>query len=173
MPPQTAALLVWALVLAGPGGEPATLVRVAQGSARIAQGDEVRSLDPRAGAQALRGEGAALESGAHSQVELVWRGQASATIQGPAAFELTRAPGLSLASFQTAELEVRRGKLALTLAGLGSLELSAGALQVRSLPGGLFELLNRGGSALELERAGAPRVRIAAGQRLRLRALGS
>src|SRR5262245_3724452 len=162
-------LVLAASLLAVPQLEaPAPLVRVDQGEARLAEGRAVRVLERRTGTVALAGECGWLEVSARSAVELSWRGLASATLEGPAMFRLTRVPGLELEHAQVLELEVRRGTFAFELAGVGSFELGAGALQVRTLPGGVFELLNRGGGALALERAGERALKVAPGQRLRL-----
>lgn len=161
------------LVLPGTQVEPASpLVRVAVGEARLVETTGVRALDRRAEALALAGASAWVEAGAGAEVELVWRGLASATVRGPLSVQLERAPALYVADLQVLELEVRRGVLRLELAGGVRCEVGAGALQLRSLPDGVFELLNRGGTTLALQRTGQPFVRIAAGQRLRFRAAG-
>jgi hypothetical protein len=167
---RLAACLLCAGLVPAVADDSAPVVRVTAGAATLAEGGALRPLEPHAGARTLEAETGWVESGARSAVELVWRGRASATVVGPAAFELARAPGLDLDSFQVLELEVRRGTLTLTLADLGTLELGPGALQARALPGGVFELLNRGGAPLALARADGTAVRIPAGQRLRLRA---
>ena len=164
-------VLVLALSLALPGsGRGGPFVRVDSGEARLRQGREVRELDRRSGPTELVAEATWVESGAMAEVTLSWRGLASATVHGPAVFRVARTPGLVLESAGLIELEVRRGTLALALEGLGSFELGAGALRVRALPDGVFELLNRGGSALELRRVGEKPLRIAAGERVRVRA---
>lgn len=167
-----AVLLLAALAPAGAGGGDAPLVRVERGSALLAEDGGVRPVDRRAGAQPLRGEAGRIQAGAETEVALAWRGRASATVTGPAAFELRRRPGLELASFQVLEVEVRRGPLVLGLPELGVLELRDGVLRARALPGGVIELLNRGGTPLELRPAGGESVWIAAGQRLRSRGRG-
>jgi len=145
------------------------VVRVTSGEARLGAGPDARSLDRRAGAVSLSGV-AHVESRPQSQLELTWRGSASATFDGPAAFELARGTGLVLQRFQSLEVEVRRGRLALEFAGLGELELAAGALQARALPNGVVELLNRGGTPFELHRPGEKPLAVAPGARVRLRA---
>lgn len=166
--------LVLVLALAGaqaPARAPQAgpILRMNAGEARLAEGRSVRALDRRAGAVELAGEAGWLEVGAGSQVELVWRGLASATVHGPAMLELGRAPELRLEQAQVLELEVRRGTLALELAGIGTLALSAGALRLRALPDDVLELFNRGGAPLELHFESERPLRIPAGQRVRLR----
>lgn len=151
-----------------PGPQP--FLRVTAGGVRLAQEGEVLRLDARSEVRPLGSTLAWIEAGAHSSLELAWRGQASATISGPAALVLARAPRLVLERFQVAEVEVRRGTLELELTGLGHLSLSAAALRLRTLPDGMVELLNRGGSTLELRREGVPPLAIAAGQCRRVRA---
>src|SRR5262245_29926186 len=127
--------------LADPSGQPLVrpLVRVAGGEAHLAEGRAVRALEAHTGPVALASESGWLEAGALADVELVWRGLASATVHGPAVLELTREPGLRLEHAQVLELEVRRGTFAFELAGVGTLAFTAGALQVRALPDGVFE----------------------------------
>jgi hypothetical protein len=146
------------------------MIRVLAGQAQLAEGRVVRALEPRTGAVALAEETGWLETSARGTVELAWRGLASATIEGPAAFQLERSPVLVLTRFRVAEIEVRRGKLVLELVGAGSLELAAGSLQARALPGGVLELLNRGAGELLLRREDEPSVAIPAWQRVRVRA---
>lgn len=153
-----------------PDDAPAPFVRVTEGAARLLVAEGVRSLEPEAGATSIAGEVAALEAGARSALELVWRGQASASLTGPLALELGPGPTLTLERFRTVELEVRRGHLTLELGGLGQLALTTGALRLRSLPDGVAEILNRGGSVLVVTRAGASSLEIAPGRSLRLRA---
>src|SRR5262245_16235862 len=131
------------LGLAGGEAEEATaLLRVTSGEARLAEGRTVLTLDARAGEHALAGAEAWVETSAASAIGLVWRGQAGMKLAGPAAFQLERGPALDLERFRTAEIEVRRGKLALEIAGVGWLELGAGALELASLPDGVVELRN-------------------------------
>jgi hypothetical protein len=165
--------LLLCLVLGGTDA-PAPVLRIASGEARLGLGADARALDPRAGAVPLS-DAAHVESRPRSQLELVWRGAASATLDGPASFDLAPGPGLVLQRFETLEVEVRRGHLRLELVGLGDVELGGGALQARALPNGVVELLNRGGTAFELRRNGgeaavgrARRAPAAADERARL-----
>lgn len=146
------------------------LVRVTEGSARLLVTDGVRLLDPTAGATPIEGAVAGLDAGAASALEILWRGQASASLRGPLTLELEAGPILTLERFQTVELEVRRGRLELDLGAFGRLAVTRGALRLRSLPDGVAEILNRGGSSLEVTRAGASPLTIAPGRSLRLRA---
>lgn len=148
----------------------APVVRMTTGSGRLLAEHTVQTLDARSGAVHLAGASGRVESGAAARTELAWRGLASATITGPAAFELGREPGLVLETCATAEVEVRRGTLALELAGLGSLELAAGAVRVRHLPDGGVELLNRGGRTLEFWLGEERPLAVGPGQCLRLAA---
>lgn len=147
----------------------APLIRVESGAARLAEGRTVRVLDRRSEAVALAADAGWVETGACTEVTLAWRGQAGARIDGPSSFQVERRPALTLVRFQVAEIEVRRGTLALGFDGVGTLEVGPGALQARSLPGGVLELLNRGGTALELARPGRAPLAIPAWQRVRLR----
>lgn len=162
-----AALLLAGLVPGQPE-DPAPLVRLQTGTARLAEGAEVRALE-HGTALRLRGEAARVEAGARSEIEVVWHGLASARVTGPTAFDVRRRPGLVLADFQVAEIEVRRGTAELELAGLGPVEIGVGVLQARMLAGGLLELRNRGGAPLALRRAGSGPLEIPPGQRIRLR----
>lgn len=164
----SALVLAASLLLPG-AAEGGPIVRVDAGEARLVDGREPRVLDRRSGASALAATKGWVEAGALAEVELAWRGLASARVYGPASFQIAREPGLVLEHAQVLELEVRRGTLALALTGAGSLEVGAGALRVRSLPDGVVELFNRGGGALELRRVGEKSLRIGAGERLRLR----
>ena len=164
-----ALVLAVTLALGAPPSGP--VVRVASGAAHLLERRGVRTLERGAPPAELADAVGWLETGAGSEVELVWRGLASATVRGPAALQLAREPGLWIDEIGVLELEVRRGKLALAVADAGSFEVSAGALQLRSLPDGVFEVLNRGGTPLELRRVGELPVAIPAGQRLRFRAV--
>ncbi len=163
---------VLAVLLASPrAADPSSgpVVRVDAGEARLVEGQGVRVLDRRSGGVELTRATGWVEAGAGSEVVLCWRGFASATLHGPSAFQLGREPALLLDEVQVLELEVRRGKFAFELADVGSLELGAGALQLRTLPDGVVEFLNRGGATLELRRPEQGPLKIAAGQRLRVR----
>ncbi len=163
--------LLACLVLSGTRVQPAPpLVRATAGEARLVEPRGVRALDRRTEAIALSGASGWVEAGAGSELELVWRGLASATLRGPLSVQLEREPALYVEELQVLELEVRRGALRLEIAGGTRCAVGAGALQLRSLPDGVFELLNRGGAVLVLERSGQPSVRIGAGQRVRFRA---
>ncbi|MSR63824.1 MAG: hypothetical protein EXS08_15470 [Planctomycetes bacterium] len=159
--------LLLCLAQGGAQESPAPVLRVTDGEARLGAGSDARTLDLRAGAVPL-GAAAHVESRPRSQLELTWRGSASATFDGPAVFELAPGTGLVLQRFQTVEVEVRRGPLRLEFAGLGQLELAGGALQARRLPNGVVELLNRGGTPFELRRSGVKPLVVAPGARLRL-----
>ena len=167
MPTSLAALLL--ALSAGVRQDTAPLLRVTQGQALLAQGREILSLDVNSGAHRLVGRSGWVESRPYSEMELRWPGEASATISGPTSFEFEATPRLHLETFRTAEIEARRGTLVLALAGLGTLDVEVGALQVRSLPNGSVEILNRGASDLTLRRDGEPPVQIPPGRRLRLR----
>ena len=163
-------LALLALVALPQGEDPGPTVRVEAGAAKVVEGDHVRALSPGTAPLALQAGLASLEAGARSELEIVWRGAASARISGPATLELHRTPELLIADFRVAELEVRRGKLVLELPELGPFELGEGVLQVRTLPGGVVELQNLGGSALVLRRTGRDCLEIPAGRRVRIRA---
>jgi hypothetical protein len=170
-----ACLVLWLCLGLGSGSHGASLqeslapvVRMSAGSGRLFSERSVQTLDARTGAVHLAGKSGRVECGAATRVDLAWRGLASATVTGPAAFELAREPGLLLEVFGTAEVEVRRGTLALELAGLGSLELAAGAVRVRCLPDGSAELLNRGGRVVEFWLGERRPLAIGPGQSLRL-----
>jgi hypothetical protein len=163
-------VLLAALALGGGDSEAnAPLVRVERGAARLMEAQGVRALDPASGPATLAGDTGWVEAGAASELVVQWRGRASATLRGPLGFTFAREPGLTLESVQVLELEVRRGVLALGVGGV-TLELARGALQLRALPDGGYELVNRGASALELRRAKHPPVRVTPGQRVRFRA---
>jgi hypothetical protein len=170
-----ARLLVLCALLGDPLFEPPTpLLRVAAGTVRMVAAGAPRTVEPRSGSVSLGGQATRVESGAQSSFALQWRGLGSVTLEGPAALVLGAGPRLELETCRTAEVELRRGHLTLELVGLGTLELAAGVLQVRALPDGGVEVLNRGGADLELLRPDSRGVlRIAAGERLRLRAVAA
>jgi hypothetical protein len=153
-----------ALCFLSTGGPP--VARVLEGEARAALAERVLRLAPKDGGLALAGPGW-VELAAGSRLELLWRGLGGATLTGPAALELGRAPGLAFAHFTHLELEVRRGPFRLELAGAGTLELESGVLRARAVPEGV-ELLNRGGAELVVRAGDGRRVRIPAGGARRL-----
>lgn len=158
----TTLLLALALTL-----DPTPRLSVSDGAARLVTRGAVRTLDPRSGEVLVEGRSAYAECAAKSQVELTWRGHASVELSGPAAFEFGAEPRLVLESFRCAELEARRGPLAVEVAGLFVLELSAGAARLVSSPSGV-DVTNRGGETLELRTLEGQRVRVAPGKSVRL-----
>ncbi len=167
--PQTASAPV---VPFAPVAPSAPVVRVRCGRAQLIEGLELRSLNPSSGTLSLSGS-AYLECGPGSEIEVLWRGLASARVLGPAALEVDpaleidhegpEAPHLWLEHFQTVELEARRDVLVVRLPGEDVLAIGSGAVRLRSLPGGDVELLNRGGESLELRRAPRPATRARGG----------
>jgi hypothetical protein len=117
----------------------------------------------------LQSARAEVEGGANTTVGLSWRGQADLRISGPTLFHVRRDPVVALLRFQVAELEVRRGALTVSIAGLGELELQRAVLQVRALSDGAFEFTNRGGTEVEFRHAAGDRISIPGGKRLRVR----
>ena len=149
----------------------ACFVRVERGRARLGHGEEGREMIPSLLARPLE-VGDSLELGASSAVELAWRARASARIQGPGALEIAPRGNLWLDRFACAELEVRRGTLAVLWAEGGQLELGPGAVQLTRVTAGVFELYHRGGEPLAwriLDERGAARAGwLRPGERIRL-----
>jgi hypothetical protein len=164
-----AAPLLLVLGLGLPTGIQAS-ARVTSGRAELVLGRELLAFTPATGPRALAGP-AFVELGARGVLELRWSGLASATVSGPAALEVgTGEPArLQLVRLAAAEIEARRGTLALELAGGVRLTVERCALGVRALPDGAIELLHRGGAALRVLRPGARReLWLRPGERLRL-----
>lgn len=149
------------------GLDPTPRLRLSEGSARLVDGGEVRALDRRSGTVAVTGKSAYVECGARTALELVWRGYASVELEGPAAFEFEATPGLVLENFHTAELEARRGRFAVEVAGTARFELTAGAVQLVSSASGL-EVLNRGGTPLVVRTFVGEELVVAGGRRVRI-----
>lgn len=147
--------------------DPTPRLRLREGSARLVDGGEVRALDRRTGTVEVSGKHGYVECGARSELELVWRGQASVELSGPAVFEFGARPELLLESFATAELEARRGHFQVEVAGTARFELSGTAVQLVSSAAGL-ELVNRGGTTLELHTYTGEVLRVAGGRRVRV-----
>jgi len=146
-------------LIAGDAGEgapaPESAIRVETGRARVATDAETLSL--LAGARELRVAGPLhCELGIGSRTTVRWGGLGSATVDGKASFGVrTRAeepekPSLAFHFFRTAELELRRGSLAVALPNGWSLDLERGALSLRELVDGRIEVTNRGGKTLLL-----------------------
>jgi hypothetical protein len=118
-----------------------------------------------------------LELGPRSELELGWSGLSSVHVHGPAALEWSMAgpesqPRLYVYFLSHLELEVRRGRVGLNLAGGLALDARRGAYQLRALAGG-HELRHHGGSAsrLFLRKVGAgswSESQLLPGERLRL-----
>jgi hypothetical protein len=147
-------------------------VRVTGGRAELVLGREPLALTPSACPRALAAP-AYVELGARSTLELRWSGLASAAISGPAALEVGpgERPRLQLLRLARAEIEVRRGTLALELPGGGLLALAHCALGLRALSDGRIELQHRGGAPVRILRPGARReLWLRPGERLRLAA---
>lgn len=155
------------LVAPAPTVDPTPRLSVAEGSARLVDGGEVRALDRRSGTVTVAGKTAYVECGARSELELVWRGLASVELEGPAAFEFGATPHLVLESFRTAELEARRGRFTVEVAGTALFELDGNAVQLVSTAAGL-ELLNRGGTPLAVRTFEGEELRVAGGRRVRI-----
>jgi len=147
--------------------DPTPRLRLSEGSARLVDGGEVRHLERRSGSVTVSGAEAYLECGARSELELVWRGLASAQVSGPAAFEFGATPHLLLESFRTAELEARRGRFTVEVSGMALFELNGSAVQLVSTPAGL-ELLNRGGRALTVRTFVGEELSVPSGTRVRI-----
>ena len=157
------ALLLWL----APSVDPTPHLQVTEGSARLVSERVVRALDRRSGGVPVEGASAYVECGAQSELELTWRGAASVELAGPAAFEFGATPRLALESFRSAELEARRGSLAVEVSGLMVFELRAGAVRLVSSPAGV-DVLNRGGAVLELCTLEGKKVRVEPGRSVRI-----
>jgi len=160
-------LLFCVVPLAPVSLDPTPRLRVGAGSARLVEGGEVKALDRRSGSVTVSGRRAYVECGAASELELVWRGLASVALEGPAALEFGADPELVLESFRTAELEARRGRFRVEVAGTARFELGASAVQLVSTAAGL-ELRNRGGAPLVVLTSAGEELTVAGGERVRI-----
>ena len=152
-------------------------LRVLHGRARLAQGQEVRTLS--ASDEPYRGRGeAALGLGSEGLAELSWRSRASLRLTGPAELEWSTLDGagdlqILVGAAGTLDLEARRGGVRLELSQGWRLEVGEAALQISQEPQGGWSVRHHGGRAVRVrsriprEKNDWPRL-LRSGERLRL-----
>lgn len=138
-----------------PAGDPVRLeVRAGWGHLRV--GEEQRWVTRRDGALSVQ-DGFFLELGSDADVELSWSGSASIRLTGPAGVFVDPVSGplggrsVGFRRLATAEIEVRRGALGVTLPRGQRLHPQASTFRLEGHPGGVVDLFHRAGRPLELD----------------------
>ncbi|MEO0650580.1 MAG: hypothetical protein AAFZ65_07880 [Planctomycetota bacterium] len=136
-------------------GDPAEL-RVRRGWACVIRGEAQDWFTPQDGVQTV-GHSIYLELGTGAEVELSWSGSASVRLTGPAGVFVEPAAQpfggrmLGFRRLNTADVEIRRGALTITLPRGQRLLPGASAFRLTGRPGGLVDLRHWAGAPIELD----------------------
>ncbi|QDU67282.1 hypothetical protein [Engelhardtia mirabilis] len=131
-------------------------VEVIAGWGHLRIGDELQWLTRQAGPR-LHHRSFYLELGVESVVELAWSGSASLRLTGPAGVFVDPVSGplggraVGFRRLASAEIEVRRGALAVSLPRGQRLLPHGSSFRLEGHPGGLVDLFHRAGDPLELD----------------------
>ena len=138
-----------------PAGDPAQM-RVRRGWACVIQDERQTWYTAEDGVQTV-GRSIYLELGTGGEVELSWSGSASVRLTGPAGVFVEPAAQpfggrmLGFRRLNTADVEVRRGALTITLPRGQRLLPGAGTFRLTGRPGGLTDLRHWAGAPIELD----------------------